>query len=447
MTGSNPPSIIAVSGANPRMGARGVCALREQAEAREARRLMLGISALVAGLVAWSAVAEVDELARARGTVEPVGRVQSVQSEQGGTLAELLVRRDDAVAKVQVIARFDSTEIRRDLDQSEVRLASLRIEMEMLDALIARREPDFSIFSSYPKLVAAAWSLLNEKINQLDARLAGKASELEGRQGMLDSLTEQIPSVMTETEAVNEVYERMLRGAHQGVVSNVRLAEARERAAAADQRLRDIQGRRIEAEKLVSAVRSELDGVRNDFVTQARAEHTDLVEKARELELEVKALRARLASIEVVAPVAGIIQHVPDARSGAVIAAGGVVADIVPTDGALEMEASVLPRDIGFVRVGQSATIKVDAFDFSRFGSVPGRIKSISPTAEADERSGQPFYRIILTLDADHVGTRNDQRLLPGMTGEADIVTGRKSVFQYLLKPVFVGADTAFHER
>ena len=111
------------------------------------------------------------------------------------------------------------------------------------------------------------------------------------------------------------------------------------------------------------------------------------------------------------------------------------------------MEVLLSPRDIGFVRTGQTALVKVDAFDFSRFGSVSGTVVSISPSAFRQEQSGATYYKVILQLEKSHVGQDESRQLIPGMTGEADIVTGTKSVFQYLAKPVFLSADTAFHER
>jgi multidrug efflux pump subunit AcrA (membrane-fusion protein) len=111
------------------------------------------------------------------------------------------------------------------------------------------------------------------------------------------------------------------------------------------------------------------------------------------------------------------------------------------------MEALVSPRDIGFIQPGQPVTAKIDSFDYSRFGSIAGKVAKVSPSSFKNESNGQTFYKVEITLAQDHVGSSEKHRLIPGMTGEADIVTGRKTVFQYLAKPIFLSMDTAFHER
>ena len=110
------------------------------------------------------------------------------------------------------------------------------------------------------------------------------------------------------------------------------------------------------------------------------------------------------------------------------------------------MEVMVTPRDIGFIQVGQKAVVKVDAFDYSRFGSVAGKVKRVSPTSIKLKENGATFYKVQVSLDNPYIGS-SERLITAGMTGEADIVTGRKSVIQYLLKPIFLTADTAFHER
>jgi adhesin transport system membrane fusion protein len=110
------------------------------------------------------------------------------------------------------------------------------------------------------------------------------------------------------------------------------------------------------------------------------------------------------------------------------------------------MEVMVLPRDIGFIKEGQRASVKLDSFDSARFGAVEGHVKRVAPTSTKMKENGAPFYKVEVALAKPFVGAEN-HRLMPGMTGEADIATGRKSVMQYLLKPIFLASDTAFHER
>ena len=111
------------------------------------------------------------------------------------------------------------------------------------------------------------------------------------------------------------------------------------------------------------------------------------------------------------------------------------------------MEARIQPRDVGFVKVGQQALVKIDSYDFSRFGAVKGKVNRISPSSFRNERDGSVYYVIEIKLDQQFVGDNKNHNLIPGMTGEVDVVTGQKTVFQYIAKPVFTGLNTAFSER
>jgi len=123
------------------------------------------------------------------------------------------------------------------------------------------------------------------------------------------------------------------------------------------------------------------------------------------------------------------------------------VAEIVPIEGGVLMRARVSPRDIGFVRIGQQVVVKSDSFDSSRFGTVSGKVTRIAASNTQDGPDQQPYILVEVALDRFYVGANKDHVLTPGMTGEATILTGRKTIFQYLLKPVYLTLDTAFRER
>jgi HlyD family type I secretion membrane fusion protein len=145
-------------------------------------------------------------------------------------------------------------------------------------------------------------------------------------------------------------------------------------------------------------------------------------------------------------PVRGIVQNLQIRTIGGVIPAGGALMDIVPVDDELLVEARVSTRDRGHVHEGQQASVKITTYDFVRYGAVHGIVTSISPTTFVDEKDGQPYYKAMVALDHPWVGS-SDNGLLPGMTVQADVITGEKTLLQYLLKPIFVSLAHAFHER
>lgn len=441
------PQILTVTGADQRAGATIVNLLNDGHSSRRLRRLLLAIVALVALFLLWSFLAQIDELAKARGEIQPVGRIQLLQSKEGGILREILVNADDHVEAGQVIARFAPTDVVKERAQAEVRRTGLQIDRELWGAIIEGRQPVLDTFGTYPVMVDEARGRFADEQRLNTSLLGAKRSALEQHKAAMTGAQSELPALQRELHLARDVEARYNEGFRRQIISSVRLAEAQEHTASVELSLSQLQSRIAELNKAVKTAESELTQAQDEIVQKASAIRAGLLEKIRELDAEMASLEDRKGRIDVVAPVAGFIKQLPDTRVGAVIPAGGTVAELVPSDGGVVMEVLLSPRDIGFVRVGQTALVKVDAFDFSRFGSVQGTVSTISPSAFRQEQNGATFYKVMVKLDTPYVGQQSTRRLIPGMTGEADIVTGRKSVFQYLAKPVFLGADTAFHER
>ncbi|BFM19371.1 HlyD family type I secretion periplasmic adaptor subunit [Gilvimarinus japonicus] len=447
MTDNKLVDIVTITGADNRPTDSITTLLDDGNSSRNLHRLLMGVVVLVITFLLWAIFTPVDELARARGEIKPLSGVQLVQSMEGGILAELLVKEDDYVEKGSVIARFAATEVQKQQLQAQVRRIAYQIDLERWGALADGRAPDFSGFSHYPQLVAEAQALYTREAALNVAQTKARLSGTEQQRAALAGNEQELPSAQRELDAANDILKRYREGVDRDVISRVQLANAEQQAAAAQRRLQEVKSRQSELKTAIDSADADLEATREGIVEQARTKRSELLEKIAELDAEINALDARHGRSALLAPVSGYIKELPDTRNGAVIPAGGTVAEIVPTEEGIILEAMVTPRDIGFVSKGQTASVKIDAFDYSRFGAVQGTVKNISPSAFKQPQTGQPFYRIQIALDKDYIGDDQSRRLIPGMTAEADIVTGRKTVFEYLLKPVYVNTKSAFHER
>lgn len=421
----------------------------DSARAVQFRRLGNSVAAVVLLLLVSTAFLHVDELARARGEVRNVAGVQLVQTEEGGSLIRLLVKADEPVKRGQVLARLQSVSIDKELAQVGAKLANNEISTERLRALVEDRAlGDLDAYSvSYPRLLEEARLLDLRDRALVRSRVGVKQSEVERAQADLMAAERGLPPARRALAAAEDIARRYEEAAKSGVVSLVMLSQSREQLANAEQSLRQAEGRVEDLRAGLRRARQELEEARNVALEEPRQQLVELAEQRRLLMADRDALTTRRGQRDLVAPVDGFVKSLPETREGAVVAPGGAVFEIVPSDDKLRMEVQVLPRDIGFVKLGQRATVKVDAFDYSRFGAVQARVSGISPTSLKNPQNGAPYYRVELTLDQPYVGQDQSKRLIPGMTGEADIATGRKTLFQYLTKPVFLTADTAFHER
>lgn len=415
---------------------------------RAARNLIIGVVALVALLIGLSLFVQVQEVARARGEFIPVRRVQVIQTPEGGALAAIMVRNDDRVQKGDVLAKFRATDLLRDLALADVRAGRLQIEIERLDALADGREPNLEQYrKKYANMVEEALQLHKQEVLTLQREAEEKDQAMAEVQTSLASSEQKIPAAKTALDSAMELRDRIRDGARMGVIAANRVAQVEEEAAEAQRTYIGLVSsldefkahmRSIEAEKAARMAKSASD---------ARNERAQRIEQLREVTAEAEALRSRSADIEVTAPVSGIVQKVSETPVGTVITAGGTVCEIVPTEGGVLMQARVTPRDIGFVHVGDEALVKADAFDYGRFGAVHGKVARIAPSSRSGATNEEPFFPVEIELAQGYIGTDKEHAVSPGMTGEANILTGQKTIFQYLLKPIYLTADTALHER
>ncbi len=415
---------------------------------RGVRALLIGVIGLVATLLALSLIVKVEEVARARGEFIPVQRVQVIQTPEGGALDSVLVRNDDHVQKGDLIAKFRASDLVRDLERTRVRMAYLAIEMERLDAFASRRPPDFDNFKAeFPQMVAEALSHHTQQVTELDKTLEQKDREVDEEKTALSAAQSEVPTTETSLNATRELLERTRYGVKKGFIPLNRLAQIEEQAAQSERVHTQLVASLDQHKARIDRLGAERDAIIAKSAADARNERAGVIVQMDELKATQAAFQSRSGFIEVRAPVNGIIQKISETPVGTVIPAGGTVCEIVPTDGGVLMQAHVSPRDIGFVHVGQKAIVKSDAFDYGRFGTIPGRVARIAATNTTDAQGQSPYIMVEVELDQPYVGTNKDHMVTPGMTGEATILTGEKTIFQYLLKPIYLTLDTALHER
>ncbi|WP_284260219.1 HlyD family type I secretion periplasmic adaptor subunit [Bradyrhizobium iriomotense] len=409
--------------------------------------LLIGVVALVAFLIVLSLIIPVQEVARARGEFVPLGRVQVIQAPEGGALAAVLVHNDEQVTKGQLIAKFRAEDLLRDLARSEVRMAYLAVQIERLDAFALNRPPVFDPYrSKYPGMVKEAESLSDQQQRELTRNLEEKDKQIEAEKSALDAAKREIPAAKTSLDATQELLDRMRHGVDIGVIPANRLAQAQEEAAQSERVHTQLVASLDQHDARIKGLEAQREAVLAKSAADARNQRSELMVQLDELKATQAAYQSRSADIEVEAPVDGVVQKISETPIGTVIPPGGTVCEIVPA-GRVLIQARVSPRDIGFVRLDQTAIVKSDAFDYSRYGSIPGKVVRIAPSSTVGGPGQAPYFQVEIELDRPHVGADAAHVVTPGMTGEATILTGQKTIFQYLLKPIYTTVDTAMRER
>ncbi|MCG9786870.1 HlyD family type I secretion periplasmic adaptor subunit [Vibrio barjaei] len=424
----------------------------EAIESQQTKKLLSVITYSIALCViafgTWSAVTQVDEIAKAKGTVVPEGERQIIQSDIGGKLKTISVAEGDMVEAGQVLVEFDATFQTTALEELKAQQASLNLTIERLSSLIDEREPDFNAYQNqYPELVA-----------EQRAQRSAQVALYYQKRIVLEKEAEQIAEQLRSTERAIPAYERQLsaskqelvilqKGQKSGNISRLRVLEMQQKVASIEQQIEEARGKKA---LLIKQADSNDEKI-SQLLAEAKVEVADQRSKAASelsaLEARVRSGEAKLTNTILTSPLQGLVQSIPSTRVGTVIQPGGTVVEIVPIGGIADFKAQLSPRDIGFVSEGQSARVKIDAYDYSRFGALEGVVESISPTTSKDEK-GNIFYEVTIAVEKPYF--RDDPEkfaLLPGMTGEVDITTGEKTVFQYLWKPIFTNISRAFGER
>ncbi|EAU47612.1 HlyD family type I secretion periplasmic adaptor subunit [Salipiger bermudensis] len=413
-----------------------------------ARLAALVIVIAIAVIVVWSIFANVYEVAKAHGVIEPVDQIRPVESRQGGRVALVAVELGEYVEEGELLVSLSRSEVVSRRDELRAQIAGLEIETEMLDAQVSQRPADFSRWEDeFPTLVAreeasleAALALLEVQRLEVKARIAQRTSDIAAVGDQLPLIAEELAMLERSQSVTEDLRSRNLATQQQADEQMQRLDGLRLRQ-------QELRGERERATQNIEELEATLRRIDLDAVAEARSRIAEAQAQLRGLKAREAALEQEVVEVDIRAPVAGFVQSLPDESTGDVIDPGGVVATIVPGSGELRFAGRLAPRDIGFVRQDQPVRLKIDSYDFSRYGALEGRVVEISPTSTVDQR-GESFYEVLVGIEQTFFRNADDGLdLMPGMTGEADIVTGAKTVFQYVWKPVYTNLDLALSER
>lgn len=413
------------------------------------RLTVIIISAVVVGFVVWASVMKMDEVASTFGSVVPARSVQVVQHLEGGIVREILVEDRAMVQAGQPLLRLDPIQATAELEQAESRRVGLMLKAERLRAFVDGRTPDFGQVA--PKFQGLATDQIDilradtdrwlSQGNVLMEQLHQKREEIAAAAAQERSVREQLSLVAEEAQMRETLYKA-------GHTSKVDYFAVLRQKAAIESEISRLQGQQRTAGKAVEELERRLNDLDNNQRQDALKDMGTVTAELSQVEESVARLKDRVDRLEVVAPVRGYVQNLKAKTVGAVVPAGGMVMEIVPTDDDLLVETKINTRDVGHLVAGQKVIIKVASYDFVRYGSVEGTLKSVSATTYLDEKDNTPYYKGWVQMAHPWVGDQAaGNAILPGMTVQADIVTGEKTLLQYLLKPIHASVAQAFHER
>jgi HlyD family type I secretion membrane fusion protein len=423
--------------------------LVERRHSPAAGLLILALAAVFGGLIAWAGLTEVEQVVRAEGQVEPAGRVKVVNHPDGGRIAAIHVAEGDAVAAGAPLVTFDGELVQTERDELTGSWQVKAAEAARLRAEATGAEPVFE-----PELLQERPALVRQQQALLETRRAAHASAIETlqqtverRAGELASLGAELNRFRSSQGLVGKEVTAVRSLAEKGLYPRLRLVALERELNEVAGNTKKAEARLAAAEAALAEAESRQRGLEREHraavlaeLAAAEAERDRLADARRRAD-------ALLRNMVVRAPVDGIVQELAVTTPGQSVGSNQPIMKLVPTGGGLVIEARVDNQDVGYVRVGQEATVKVRAFDFLRYGTLEGRVERIAADASVDPDSGTYPYRIVVRTDRAELGA-GEHRLavVPGMIVDVDLRGGERTILSYLTDRILRLREDAFRD-
>jgi adhesin transport system membrane fusion protein len=416
-------------------------------EPLRARVLLRSVGIVMALFILWAAVAQLDEVTRGEGKVIPSKQVQILQSIDGGLVSEILVREGDVVQANQLLIKIDETRFVSSVKENRVQYLGLVARSARLKAMSDGKPfvPPPEVVKDAPDVVAQELQLYEAKRAEMNAAISIARQQLAQRQQELNEAQARRAQAATGYDLTSKELTVTRPLINSGAVSEVELLRL-ERDVSRYRGERDMASAQItRVQAAINEAQRKIEEVELNFRNDAGKELSETTAKLNSLAEGSVALSDRVKQSSIRSPVKGTVKRLLVNTVGGVVQPGKDMIEIVPLEDTLLLEARVLPRDIAFLRPGQPAIVKFTAYDFSIYGGLDGTLEHIGADTVTDDK-GNAFYTVRVRTSKPGFGDAN-LPIIPGMVAEVDIITGKKSVLAYLLKPVLRAKNVALTER
>ncbi|WP_421850624.1 HlyD family type I secretion periplasmic adaptor subunit [Marinomonas sp.] len=402
------------------------------------------------GFFTWSAVSPLDVVSMANGSVEPVNKVQTIQHLEGGIVRKILVQEGQHVVKGEALVELETTNSGSSYGEMLSRVNSLTANKVRLQAEVQGADKlafDDAFTEANPQLVKRSEALFYARRNQLKSALQAQQEEMNVRQQVINEIATRIEfsekrlTLVKEQNAIEqELLTNALSNRYDHLNSLKELNELESDIAEGKASLAKSRASLLQAKSNLMAIQNKYNEEVNTSLSDTRSQLSEGTQRLKKFKdsLERTVLRA---------PMDGIIKNRYVVTEGGVVAPGGTVIDMVPGKDGLVVEAKLPPQDIGHIQQGQEAFIQLASGEASHYGRLLGTVASVSPDT-ITTKEGEVYYVVRLTLDQDQfVKGSNRYKLSPGVLVTAGIVTGKRSVLEYILSPFLQSLPFALSER
>jgi len=406
----------------------------ENRERMTSQFLFIIFGIFVIGIL-WSVLAELDQVVSAQGKVISSGRLQVVEHFEGGRVQKIHVKTGQEVNSGDLLISLVPIQAEGEFNVAKENNAGLAIRLARLNAELSQTNkldlPD-QVLKDYPDIVRTELALLKEKQSYFQSQQLQKRNDIASARARFNSADSGLSAAKEETRVVKQLVERGLEAKLSLVRAEKSLAEATSAMLVAKEEI-------LKAEQALSSFIKEYQTNLLNEITKSRSEFSSSRENVR-----ISADKSDRTTLR--SPVSGTVNRILVTTEGQTVKAGEPVAEIVPSGSSVIIEAKVTPADIGFVRLKQRALVKLTTYDYSIFGALDGFVSVIGSDSITEEK-GEQFYVVKIELASNYVDSGKNMTILPGMIAQVDVITGKRTIFNYIFSPLTKVMQESFREK
>lgn len=419
--------------------------------AKSSRIFLWSVLSMVFGTLIWMSIAEVDEITKGDGKVIPSSHLQVIQNLEGGIIEEIRVSAGDHVKKGDLLIRLSDVKPKSEFEGNRIQYEGLKskqyrlqaeatmgnfsvdeAERKKLDGFIQQEEEAFHTNRS---LLISKLNVLNEQINQRITELSDAKSKVK--------LLTQAREVIAKEESLSQT---MLQKGVESKTDNWKLQRER---TTIEQQLEEAKNSVPRFEHAIAELKEKMIQEKIDYQNKAKQELSQNDTELGRIHASSVPLSDQVDRSKILSPVTGIMKQMFINTVGGVVRPGMDIAEIVPTEDSLLIETKIKPADIAFLHPGQKAIVKFSAYDFSIYGGMVGEVYQISSDTIVDQQKQESYYLVKVKINQKSAinSKLSKVTIMPGMTANVDIVTGKKTILQYLMKPIIKARQNALTEK
>jgi len=419
-----------------------------QIQPQKLHYLIIVFTVVIFTFLLWAGITKIDEIARGQGTVIPSGQNQIVQNLEGGIISDIYIKEGDIVQKGDILLKINNSKSFSQKSAGVVREKAILAKIERLRAQLSRNggfaidsyDVDTQLFLQNEKqLYDTNIATLQSKIGALKDKLAQKRSELADAKQKQTHLSQALAMINEEVQMVEPMVAR-------GVKSKVEFLQLKREANGATQELNSAKHAIVRLNAEIDELNQNIEQTHKEFDAKTQEELNEAYSQLKEVQANLEGVSDQVRRTTVIAPQNGVVKKLFVNTIGGAVKPAEDLIEIVPTDEKLLVEVKIKPSDIAFIYKGQNAIVKFSAYDFAIYGGLKAQVVNISPDTITQEK--ETYYLVTVETEQNYI-TRGEKHLkiIPGMMADVDILTGKKSILDYILKPILKTTQYTFTER